>query len=141
VPASTDDRPLDGDELRRLQRLLEAAWDAVDAAADRAAGIELRKGPRGGGRDVDKIRLHVFEAERAYLNKLGGRVPPDGSDDMAGVRTIGIETLKARGSGQPIPNPSTARSLWPIRYFVRRSAWHALDHAWEIEDRSRPEDG
>jgi hypothetical protein len=25
---------------------------------------------------------------------------------------------------------------WLPRYFVRRVAWHALDHAWEIEDRA-----
>jgi hypothetical protein len=24
---------------------------------------------------------------------------------------------------------------WTPRYFVRRAAWHMLDHAWEIEDR------
>jgi hypothetical protein len=24
---------------------------------------------------------------------------------------------------------------WSARYFARRSAWHLLDHAWEIEDR------
>ena len=24
---------------------------------------------------------------------------------------------------------------WPAPYAIRRSAWHALDHAWEIEDR------
>jgi hypothetical protein len=24
---------------------------------------------------------------------------------------------------------------WPARYYVRRAAWHVLDHAWEIEDR------
>ena len=24
---------------------------------------------------------------------------------------------------------------WPALFAVRRSAWHALDHAWEIEDR------
>jgi hypothetical protein len=28
--------------------------------------------------------------------------------------------------------------LWTPRYFVRRTAWHALDHAWEIEDRLQP---
>jgi hypothetical protein len=27
---------------------------------------------------------------------------------------------------------------WPPRYAARRIAWHALDHAWEIEDRSEP---
>jgi hypothetical protein len=25
---------------------------------------------------------------------------------------------------------------WPPRYVARRMAWHLLDHAWEIEDRS-----
>jgi hypothetical protein len=25
---------------------------------------------------------------------------------------------------------------WSAPYFVRRAAWHVLDHAWEIEDRS-----
>jgi hypothetical protein len=25
---------------------------------------------------------------------------------------------------------------WPARYVIRRTAWHVLDHAWEIEDRS-----
>jgi hypothetical protein len=24
---------------------------------------------------------------------------------------------------------------WTPRFAVRRSAWHALDHAWELEDR------
>ena len=30
---------------------------------------------------------------------------------------------------------------WPQRYAARRIAWHALDHAWEIEDRSDPAGG
>ena len=25
---------------------------------------------------------------------------------------------------------------WPVRYWIRRTAWHVLDHAWEIEDKS-----
>ncbi len=32
-----------------------ASWTAFDATAEAAAGHELRKGPRGGGRDLDKI--------------------------------------------------------------------------------------
>jgi hypothetical protein len=32
---------------------------------------------------------------------------------------------------KPAPDPR-----WPIRYAARRIAWHALDHAWEIEDRT-----
>lgn len=30
----------------------------------------MRKGPRGGGRDLDKIVQHVVEAERSYLPRL-----------------------------------------------------------------------
>ncbi len=26
-------------------------------------------------------------------------------------------------------------ALWTARSFVRRVAWHTLDHTWEIEDR------
>jgi hypothetical protein len=27
---------------------------------------------------------------------------------------------------------------WPQPYAARRIAWHVLDHAWEIEDRTDP---
>ena len=37
---------------------------------------------------------------------------------------------------QPLSKPSRGRRPWSPCYAVRRSAWHALDHAWEIEDRS-----
>jgi hypothetical protein len=36
------------------------------------------------------------------------------------------------GGTPPVPKG------WPPRYAARRIAWHALDHAWEIEDRSEP---
>jgi hypothetical protein len=32
--------------------------------------------------------------------------------------------------------PQTGEKRWPPRYVARRMAWHLLDHAWEIEDRS-----
>ncbi len=28
-----------------------------------------------------------------------------------------------------------AADIGRARYFVRRTAWHVLDHLWEIEDR------
>jgi len=27
---------------------------------------------------------------------------------------------------------------WSTRYAARRIAWHALDHAWEMQDRAEP---
>src|SRR5690348_16494347 len=54
-----DEEPVDDAELDRLNAILRACWAAFDAAATAAGGVELRKGPRGGGRDLAKIVGHV----------------------------------------------------------------------------------
>ena len=131
VPAF-DSEPLDGKGLKRQVELLRACWSGFDAAARAAEGVELRKGPRGGGRDLDKIRDHVWEADGAYLRALGGRDP--GGD---GLREAIVDMLGARARGEPLPPSRRRTPPWPPRYMVQRSAWHALDHAWEIEDRAR----
>jgi hypothetical protein len=144
VAASTDDRPVTDDELRRLTTLLRAAWSGFDSAAATAVGVELRKGPRGGGRDLAKIVGHVLDAEGAYLSELGGsHEAPKGGDvaaRMAAVRDAMVATLRASAHGDELrPMVRRTRPYWSVRYCVRRSAWHALDHAWEIEDRAAPE--
>ena len=142
VPSSfseADARALEPAELARQGRLLQAAWKAFDAAARRARGKELRTGPRGGGRTLEKRDNHVLEAEEAYLTQLGSRRPKDASGDLAArmkrVRDAALRALETRAAGEEPPNPSAVRKKWSPRYFVRRSAWHALDHAWELEDR------
>lgn len=139
VAPAADERPLDGAELERQVAVLEACWAAFDAAAAAAAGAVLRKGPRGGGRELDAIVSHVLEADSAYLARLGGRYKTGGADvaaDMAGLRELIVEVLSSRARGEPPPRTPRSGKLWAPRYFVRRSAWHALDHAWEIEDRA-----
>jgi hypothetical protein len=143
VPSSTldeEDAPLDGADLVRMRRLLEAAWACFDDAARRAGGKELRTGPRGGGRSLEKMTNHVLEAEEAYLTQLGRRRPKppaaDPADRMRQVRDAALATLEALGRGEEPEDPSAVRRRWSPRYFVRRSAWHALDHAWELEDRT-----
>jgi hypothetical protein len=137
--AKADDRPLKPADLRREQALLQAAWKAFDAAARRAKGKELRLGPRGGGRSLEKMTMHVLEAEEAYLHQLGRRRPDSAKAGeqarMKEVRAASLEALAARARGEQPPNPNAVRKPWSPRYFVRRSAWHALDHAWELEDR------
>ena len=132
-----DERRLRGDGLERHRALLEASWEAFDAAAKAARGKRLRLGPRGGGRNLAKMTGHVLEAEVAYLGALGSRLPKPqrGQDEMALVRETALATLQAVVDKTPIENPRNTRNPWKPRYFVRRSAWHALDHAWEIEDR------
>jgi hypothetical protein len=139
---SRDREELDETQADRQLRLLQAAWATFDRSAGAAVGVPLAKGPRGGGRELDAIVRHVLDAELAYLAGLGGRhrapagTPVD--DVMAGTRAAVAETLLGRVRGETLPPSRRTSPLWAPRYFVRRSAWHALDHAWEIEDRARP---
>ena len=131
-----DDRPLAAPELQRLQTILEACWQAFDAAVARAAGQVLRAGPRGGGRTLDSIAGHVLDAETSYLAQLGGKAPAQSSPlAPAAIRQAILETLAASARGEIPPYGPRGGKRWPPRYFVRRDAWHVLDHAWEIEDR------
>lgn len=138
LPADT--KRIDDAELDRLERILRASWDAFDKAARTAKGRTLRKGPRGGGRDLDKIAAHVFEAEESYLVQLGVMRPktadkPPG-ERVALLRAAILDALRARARGLPVAEPKRVKTLWSPRYFVRRAAWHVLDHTWEIEDRA-----
>ena len=125
---------MDARELKRLTALLRAAWAEFDAAAAKARGVSLRLGPRGGGRQVPKMIEHVREAEGAYVGQLGSRVA--GSSSLEELRNAFLAALRARAAGEEPPNANKVRKRWLPRYAVRRSAWHALDHAWEIQDRS-----
>jgi hypothetical protein len=133
-PASTDDRPIDDAELRRLQSLVRAAWRAFDRSAKRYARTTLSTGPRGGGRSVAAMIEHVRDAEGGYLASLGWPTPRP--KEAAEIRSAILRALADRAHGEP-PPPSKRRSpLWSPTYGARRTAWHALDHAWEIEDRA-----
>ena len=131
LPAAAESDPLSSAQLARIVSLLEAAWATFDAAARAADGVELRLGPRGGGRQVPKIIEHVRGADGGYLNQVGSK--PAGVEDVRGAF---VEALTARATDRPVPNPNKVRKPWSPRYAARRSAWHALDHAWEIEDRA-----
>jgi hypothetical protein len=116
-------RPDEGERARQVA-LLRDAWATFDGVVASAPSA-LRKGPRGGGRDRAKVVAHVIEAERAYCPKIGTRTPP---------RTPWAEQREIVASALLAAVPGTS---WPVGYAVRRFAWHVLDHAWEIEDKSR----
>jgi hypothetical protein len=123
VAFEQDREPLDPAEADRLAGLVAAAWTAFDDVVAKAPPA-LRRGPRGGGRDRDAMAAHVREAERAYARKIGVRLPP--RTPWPAQRDAVLAALRA---GAP-------DSAWPARYALRRVAWHVLDHAWEIEDKS-----
>lgn len=132
---------MDDAELRRLQAILRACWRAFDATVKKTTGKTLRSGPRGGGRTLDGVVQHVLEAEQGYLSRLGGRVPPsDDSDREPWDRTRRAiqETLAAAARGEIAARGPRGGKRWMPRYFVRRVAWHVLDHLWELEDRAKP---
>lgn len=140
IPPAADDRPVTDAELERLIAVLEAAWRAFDRTAEVNVSVVLRKGPRGGGREVPAIVEHVEAADGSYLHALGGqyreRSETPVEERMAHVRSAFVEAVKARARGDP-PPPNRRAKPWTPRFGIRRSAWHALDHAWEIEDRAQ----
>lgn len=128
--APRDTTRITKDKAGELADLVQAAWSSFDAGVA-VAPPTLAKGPRGGGRDRDKVVEHVLAAEQAYAAKLGLKLSlPPYSDPLAvkAFRDAIVEVLRA--AGPPAPK------RWPVRYATRRIAWHVLDHLWEIEDKS-----
>jgi hypothetical protein len=130
-----DRRPASAAQADRLVRLVAGAWVVFDGTAA-SAPAELRKGPRGGGRDRDKMIGHVIESDWFYAREKGIREKQPQPTDRAAVETIRaaiVDILDRPSDGSPL-----AGRTWPPRYAARRIAWHALDHAWEMEDRADP---
>lgn len=139
VDLPSDTQPVDASELQRWQVILEACWAAFDSAVQAALGKELRKGPRGGGRDLEKIVEHVIEVDHGYLRSLGGKLKrnreADPSEALREIRQAILTTLDEAVQGKLPTHGPRGGARWTPRYFVRRLAWHELDHTWEIEDR------
>jgi hypothetical protein len=125
-------------ELKRFRALLEACWQAFDEAVRQVQGRELRKGPRG-GRDLDGIIAHVLESDAAYLARLGWKFEAGENTTpqqaMKRARQAALDALEAGLRGEIAARGPRGGLRWTPASFVRRVAWHALDHLWEIEDR------
>jgi hypothetical protein len=138
APPKFDANPVDKRQLARLEKFLQASWAALDSAAKAARGKELRKGPRGGGRSLAKIVEHVVGADHGYLTRIGGKHRGGDETDPAKLKAFRatiIEALGASARGEVPRKGPRGGARWSPRFFVRRSVWHVLDHAWEIEDR------
>lgn len=137
--AAADLEPLRDDDAARLAALVDAAWRELDAVAA-VTPTALVKGPRGGGRDRDEMLRHVREADIEYARHIDVVVPRLDATTAEPVpvdefRTMVLDAL--RSAREPMPAQERTRSKpWPFRYAARRFAWHALDHAWEMQDKT-----
>jgi hypothetical protein len=139
IMLDADREPIDRMELERFQALLLECWRTFDSAVQRTTDRELRKGPRGGGRDLKKILDHVLEADRGYLTRLAWKHKREGGknpfEELSRTRQAILNALEAAANGDLPEKGPRGGIIWPPRYFIRRVAWHVLDHAWELEDR------
>jgi hypothetical protein len=128
IPAKAEAETPNAAQTKRMCDLAEACWTYLDEVVAQAPA-SLRKGPRGGGRDRDAMFDHVLGAELEYAKRIGTRLKQPDGGDRAAVSAFRRAILESFSR----PN---REEKWPVSYAVRRTAWHALDHAWEIEDRS-----
>ena len=125
VPTS-DRRPVDDAELRRFQTLLNACWRAFDATTSAATGKVLRQGPRGGGRDLERIVQHVLGADEGYLGRLGWKFEMDEADEpgrkLSQARKAMLDALAPAVRGEMSTRGPRGGVRWTPHYFVRRVA-------------------
>ena len=128
-----DAEPLTARQAARQVELMRAAWATLDRVA-KASPAELRKGPRGGGRDRDKMLDHVLGAEAAYARQVGVKHPQPELGDSKAIKALRDDLAEALGGASDGSRPTPKG--WPPRYAIRRITWHVLDHVWEMQDRA-----
>jgi hypothetical protein len=136
---TSDALPFNEAELRRWLAVLDACWQAFHRAMQQAVGRALRTGPRGGGRDLDRLTRHVLDAHTSYLARLTWQhhkiEAADLHEEVSHCRQATADALAAAARGETPTRGPRGGILWTPRFFARRAAWHLLDHAWECEDR------
>jgi hypothetical protein len=133
-PSSAETKPMTEAGLERGIKLLRASWTFFDSVAARVSP-EMRKGVRGGGRERDEIMRHVFRVESLDFAKQVGLQMPDGpvlSDEaLRRYRDDYIAGMHAYNTGEV----KRRMRSWNLPFLIRHSAFHTLDHAWEMEDK------
>lgn len=131
--SSIDNQEMSIEQLDRDLTLMQACWAFFDEVRGRVSA-EMQRGPRGGGRDRDHIVRHTLSVEQDWAKKVGVHTP-DGAvvTDAKGLKAYrgeyctAIRTFHSEGR--------MARS-WPLRFLIRHTAYHTMDHAWEMEDKN-----
>jgi hypothetical protein len=121
-------------ELERAIMLLRACWALFDGLAARVSP-EMRKGPRGGGRDRDRIISHTIRTESEdFAKRVGLRIPEGAAltpDGLRQHRDAYVAAMRSYNAGEF----ERRMQSWTLPFLIRHSAFHTLDHAWEMEDK------
>lgn len=133
APSGLEPELMTDADLERNIGLLRASWRYFDAVANRVSA-EMRKGPRGGGRDRDTIIRHTLRTESEdFAKRLGLRIPERGALTPQGLRDYReayVATMRSYNAGE-----GKRMRSWNLPFLIRHSAFHVMDHAWEMEDK------
>jgi hypothetical protein len=133
-PCTGEQDPMVEADLERGITLLRACWTFFDSVAARVSP-EMRKGPRGGGRDRDKIIRHAVRVESEdFARQVGLRIPEGGALEPGALgpyREDYVAAMRAYNAGEV----GQRMRSWTLPFLIRHSAFHTLDHAWEMEDK------
>jgi hypothetical protein len=133
APSSVEREPMDKAELDRKIKLLRSCWSFFDGVAERVSS-EMRKGPRGGGRDREQIISHTIRTEsESFAKRIALRVPAGATlsrDGLLDHREAYVDAMRAYNAGE-----GKRMRSWNLPFLIRHSAFHVMDHAWEMEDK------
>ena len=133
-PSAAEHGPMMQAELERGIAILRACWAYFDLVAARVSA-EMRKGPRGGGRNRDRIIRHTIRTESEdFAKQVGLRIPEGAAltpDGLRQHREAYVAAMRAYNAGDVTRRMRT----WTLAFLIRHSAFHTLDHAWEMEDK------
>jgi hypothetical protein len=133
-PCAAEQGPMSETDLERGIALLQACWTFFDGVAARVSP-EMRKGPRGGGRDRDRIIRHTIRTESEdFAKQVGLRIPEAAAltpDGLQQHRETYVAAMRAYNAGEV----KRRMRSWTLPFLIRHSAFHTLDHAWEMEDK------
>ena len=132
--SSIDQQVMPGEALERELTLMRACWAFFDNVRSRVS-VEMQRGPRGGGRDRDRIVRHTFAAEQDWAKKLDVRTPLDAMLTDEGLNAHRDAYCHAIRDYHSQGKLAGKMAKWPLRYLIRHTAYHTLDHAWEMEDK------
>jgi hypothetical protein len=132
--SSIDKQGMSDDDLERDLMLMQACWAFFDDVRSRVSA-EMQKGARGGGRDREHIVRHTLYAEQNWAKMIGVITPDDALLTGKGLKAHRDAYCQAIRDYHSLGKLAGKMAKWPLRFLIRHTAFHILDHAWEMEDK------